>query len=163
MVMDDSAQRQKLSERKRRVTPEGLVIGGRVRRVMNDLGLSQVELAEQSGTGANFVNRLILGFFREPSSVKMAKLARVLGTTVEELVTGEPPHSDLVRAPETHVGLFHRLARIPAHYVDEATELAWLHWSRERRLTQEQGREEKSEQDAGEEQQRHLGRDQSGT
>ncbi|MFI9236113.1 helix-turn-helix domain-containing protein [Streptomyces sp. NPDC053079] len=65
-------------------------IGRRVLRMRTEKGLTQKQLAEPAYTAA-YVSTLEAGKVR-PSETALRHLARRLGTTVEELATGRPPH-----------------------------------------------------------------------
>ncbi|MEV4434649.1 helix-turn-helix transcriptional regulator [Streptomyces sp. NPDC049555] len=65
-------------------------IGRRVLRLRTEKGLTQKQLAEPAYTAA-YVSTLEAGRVR-PSETALRHLAGRLGTTVEELATGRPPH-----------------------------------------------------------------------
>ncbi len=65
-------------------------IGRRVLRLRTEKGLTQRQLAEPAYTAA-YVSTLEAGRVR-PSENALRHLAERLGTTVEELATGRPPH-----------------------------------------------------------------------
>lgn len=65
-------------------------IGRRVLRLRTEQGLTQKQLAEPAYTAA-YVSTLEAGRVR-PSETALRHLAGRLGTTVEELATGRPPH-----------------------------------------------------------------------
>ncbi|MCC3779506.1 helix-turn-helix domain-containing protein [Streptomyces sp. UNOB3_S3] len=65
-------------------------IGRRVLRLRTEKGLTQKQLAEPAYTAA-YISTLEAGRVR-PSETALRHLAGRLGTTVEELATGRPPH-----------------------------------------------------------------------
>lgn len=97
-----------LPQRKREATPQGVEadsIGGRVRAVRGERGLSQARLAELSGIHKNTIQRWEVGAESSPQEVQLRSVARVLGIAVSWLRTGddaEPTPSMTVREDPSH-------------------------------------------------------------
>jgi transcriptional regulator with XRE-family HTH domain len=60
-------------------------IGGRVRQLREDLGLSQVKLAQKARVHVNVVGRVERGSYN-PTALTLLGIAEALGTTVSDLV-----------------------------------------------------------------------------
>lgn len=63
-------------------------MGRRIRRARLRAGISQQEVADAIGVGVTSVSRWEVGT-RVPSAVRLAKLARVLGVSVDFLLDGQ--------------------------------------------------------------------------
>lgn len=66
---------------------ERMVIGENIKNRLKEKGMSQIELAIASGSTAAAVSRYVNGS-REPSSRTLAKLAKALGCTADDLLKG---------------------------------------------------------------------------
>ena len=78
-------------------TPEGLAIARRIKDLSGRLRIEQKELQIRSGVDQSTVSRLMNGRTADPKSSTAARIATVLGTTVEYLVYGLPPGEELAR------------------------------------------------------------------
>lgn len=65
-------------------------IGHRVRKLREQRGWSQVQLAYKAGTVPNVISRLETGAVEEPSLSTLRALATALGVDVADLLNGDP-------------------------------------------------------------------------
>jgi len=75
-----------------------VALGARIAQLRKDSHITQVQLAETLGISQSTVNAYELGHRRVPVST-LARLARTLGVSVEELI-GEEPSTTRKRGPE---------------------------------------------------------------
>ncbi len=71
-------------------TPD--VIGEKIRQAREKLGLSQAELASKVGVSQAAISQFEKGSAR-PSLLVFIRLSRVLGLSMEQLITEEAPHA----------------------------------------------------------------------
>ncbi len=70
-------------------------MGVRVRRLRQERGLQQSQLALRAGVNQPWVSQLEKGLIEDPGVERMTALARVLATTVEYLVEGREPRGEV--------------------------------------------------------------------
>jgi transcriptional regulator with XRE-family HTH domain len=92
-------------------------LGERIVRLRQRRGWSRVELARRLGVRRDRLAKWELGK-NPPPLAMLAPLARALGMTVDELVTGEPPAGDVLTAEQWkelagHVEALRRLLKEP--------------------------------------------------
>lgn len=83
----------------------------RLRWRMKDLGVTQAGLATRAGVHERTVGYLLSGETKEPETVTLAKLAGALGTTMEELWTGEGERSASGMEERWLLGEYRRLEK----------------------------------------------------
>lgn len=84
-------------------------------------GLNQSQVAKYAGVTPPFVSRLEQGFYDEPSAVKLAAVARVLGCSVHDLLEDTAPETDVtVKVRPEKASRVRRIARYPIDALDVA-------------------------------------------
>lgn len=61
-------------------------IGENVKKYRNKLGLSQEEFARKSGVKYTTLTKIESNVIKKPSVLIMAKLAKILGVSIEDLI-----------------------------------------------------------------------------
>jgi transcriptional regulator with XRE-family HTH domain len=64
-------------------------IGATIKNFRKEKGWRQDELAEHSGVPMSTITKIEAGFIKNPSIEKMAKIAKALGITVDELINAK--------------------------------------------------------------------------
>lgn len=64
------------------------LIGRRIKELRNVKGWSQEDLARNANVPVTTVSKIETGVIKNPSIEKMVKIAKALGVTVDELITG---------------------------------------------------------------------------
>ena len=86
-------------------------IGDRIRQRMKGFGMNQIELAEKIGVKGPSLNDIISGKTKAPRPTTLMKLAEMLETNAQWLLTGEgtPDKRDVVVSDVQAVYQFERL------------------------------------------------------
>ncbi|WP_081785912.1 helix-turn-helix domain-containing protein [Halomonas sp. BC04] len=69
-------------------------IGYRLRKLMDEHGISENELAKRSGVPQPSIHRIVNDKIKSPKYENVTKLARALGVSPEYLMHGEPSTDD---------------------------------------------------------------------
>lgn len=61
-------------------------LGKKIKKLRNDLGLSQDELARQADVSYTTLTKIETGVIKKPSVYVVAKIAKALNTTLDDLI-----------------------------------------------------------------------------
>jgi len=61
-------------------------IGENIKKYRNKLGISQEEFAKKSGVKYTTLTKIESNVIKKPSVLVMAKIAKILGVTIEDLI-----------------------------------------------------------------------------
>ncbi|HOS88350.1 MAG TPA: helix-turn-helix transcriptional regulator [Candidatus Pacearchaeota archaeon] len=65
---------------------QGNKLGKKIKKLRNDLGLSQDELARQADVSYTTLTKIETGVIKKPSVYVVAKIAKALGVSVDDLI-----------------------------------------------------------------------------
>jgi transcriptional regulator with XRE-family HTH domain len=65
---------------------QGNKLGKKIKKLRNDLGLSQDELARQADVSYTTLTKIETGVIKKPSVYVVAKIAKALNISIEELI-----------------------------------------------------------------------------
>jgi DNA-binding XRE family transcriptional regulator len=65
---------------------QGNKLGKKIKKLRNDLGLSQDELARQADVPYTTLTKIETGVIKKPSVYVVAKIAKALNISIEELI-----------------------------------------------------------------------------
>jgi transcriptional regulator with XRE-family HTH domain len=113
--------------RKRQVTAEGLRIGRAVARRRAQAHMTKGQLAQYARVSLPWLSQLEAGYIPGPSVQMMHRIARALGTTLDELLR-DAANDDVgaMPVPLEKVGPIRRLLRYSADQLDRLAETAAL-------------------------------------
>ncbi len=85
--------------------------GERIRRLRKAAGLTQEECAKRAGFTKGLLSQWELDTVKNPGGQKLNSLARVLRSTSDDILHGEPRHADTRSSAETEEVQFLELFR----------------------------------------------------
>lgn len=95
-------------------------IGERIQKLMGEKGLNPYSLSIKAGLHEDTVRNIIRGATKEPSAVKLLKLARVLETSVEHMIDEDAPSSGIAPpAKKIDLPVRYRVGAGAWHEVDD--------------------------------------------
>lgn len=68
---------------------ESIMLAERLKKRMNEVGMSAREIAERSEVGRSFIYDILSGKSANPTTIKLTAVAETLGVTVPFLISGE--------------------------------------------------------------------------